>query len=53
MNREPKEPKEQEELPAEPQKTCSDAELEQVSGGQKTRQKGASPGISPGTSIDV
>ena len=51
MKREPEKPKEQEE-PVE-ERPCEDTELEQVSGGHKTRQKGSAPGFSPGTSINA
>jgi len=37
----------------EPEHVCSESELEGVQGGGQVRQKGAAPGISPGTSIDV
>ncbi len=53
MKHDPEKPQEQEESPTEEQKTCSDTDLEQVSGGQKTRQKGSAPGFSPGTAINA
>lgn len=51
-NHERKEP-EQVDEPREPEQPCSESELEEVQGGVLLRQKGASPGISPGTSIEV
>ena len=54
MKREPEEPQEQEDPATEKrQEPRSDAELEQVTGGNKTSQKGSAPGFGPGTAIDV
>jgi len=50
--REPQEPGPVDEQGAEEQE-CSESQLEQVTGGVATREKGSSPGYGPGTSIDL